>query len=468
MTTCKASKPERALELQEFILQHREDNVSQLALALSGSTLAPSEQERMFVLQQIEGWQRLRTKVPSWAECEGVHFPVRLSVEQCSSEPTAQYKAQVVARLSAPHALRTTARFIDLTGGMGVDFSYMARDFKAATYIERNAELCRLARHNFPLLGLPSAEIVEGDGVEYIEGIAETIGKAGGTEGAAGLCIYLDPFRRDDSGHKTVRIEDCTPNVVDLLPCFRKIAAALQGNALHVMVKLSPMLDITAALRALPETHEVHIVGSGGEVKEVLLCLRFNEALLQSVRTICHDDQYHFEYLQGEESALAVSTAEIGEGTCIFDPAPIIMKAGCFAPLCTHFGLLQLHPNSHLFVAPEPPTVASAPASTPASAAEAIGFPGRTFRIIASTPLGKRPLREFLAAAAQRQGSKTPRANLATRNFPQSVAELRKRLHLLDGGSEYWFATTLSDGSHALIACEKQPAPCEEEIRNNK
>lgn len=444
MTTYKASKPKREEELEKFILQHRTDNVSQLALALSGSALAPSEHERTFILRQIEGWQRLRTKVPSWAECEGVHFPVRLSLEQCSSEFTAQYKVQVVARLSAPHALHTTARFIDLTGGMGVDFSYMARGFKAATYIERNAELCRLARHNFPLLGLPSAEIVEGDGVEYIEGIAETIGKAGGTEGAAGLFIYLDPFRRDDSGHKTVRIEDCTPNVADLLPCFRKIAATLQGNALHVMVKLSPMLDITAALRALPETHEVHIVGTGGEVKEVLLCLKFHEAPPQSVRIVCHDEQHHFEYQQGEESALAVSTTEIGAGTLIFDPAPVIMKAGCFAPLCTHFGLAQLHPNSHLFVAAEQ-DITTAP--TP--------FPGRTFRIIAATSLSKRPLREFLHAASQRQSAKMPHANLATRNFPQSVADLRKRLHLLDGGSEYWFATTLADGSHTLIACEK-------------
>lgn len=444
MTTYKAFKPKREEELEKFILQHRTDNVSQLALALSGSALAPSELERTFILRQIEGWQRLRTKVPSWAECEGVHFPVRLSLEQCSSEFTAQYKAQVAARLSAPHALHTTARFIDLTGGMGVDFSYMARGFKAATYIERNAELCRLARHNFPLLGLPSAEIVEGDGVEYIEGIAETIGKAVGTEGATGLCIYLDPFRRDDSGHKTVRIEDCTPNVADLLPCFRKISAALQGNALHVMVKLSPMLDITAALRALPETHEVHIVGTGGEVKEVLLCLKFHEAPPQSVRIVCHDEQHHFEYQQGEESALAVSTTEIGAGTLIFDPAPVIMKAGCFAPICTHFGLAQLHPNSHLFVAAEQ-DMTTAPTQ----------FPGRTFRIIAATSLSKRPLREFMNAASQRQSAKMPHANLATRNFPQSVADLRKRLHLLDGGSEYWFATTLADGSHTLIACEK-------------
>lgn len=444
MTTYKAFKPKREEELEKFILQHRTDNVSQLALALSGSALAPSELERTFILRQIEGWQRLRTKVPSWAECEGVHFPVRLSVEQCSSEPTAQYKAQVVARLSAPHALHTTARFIDLTGGMGVDFSYMARGFKAATYIERNAELCRLVRHNFPLLGLPSAEIVEGDGVEYIEGIAETIGKAVGTEGATSLCIYLDPFRRDDSGHKTVRIEDCTPNVADLLPYFRKISAALQGNALHVMVKLSPMLDITAALRALPETHEVHIVGNGGEVKEVLLCMKFHEAPPQSVRIVCHDEQHHFEYQQGEESALAVSTTEIGADTLIFDPTPVIMKAGCFAPLCTHFGLAQLHPNSHLFVAAEQ-DITTAPTQ----------FPGRTFRIIAATSLSKRPLREFMNAASQRQSAKMPHANLATRNFPQSVADLRKRLHLLDGGSEYWFATTLADGSHTLIACEK-------------
>lgn len=451
MTTYKAFKPKREEELEKFILQHRTDNVSQLALALSGSALAPSEQERTFILRQIEGWQRLRTKVPSWAECEGVHFPVRLSLEQCSSEPTAQYKAQVAARLStlqpqcsALRPISNVVHFVDLTGGMGVDFCSMAQEFAWGTYVERNAELCQLARHNFPLLGLHNVEVVEGDGVEYLTKIAENIDHREDTEELQGLFIYLDPFRRDDSGHKTVRIEDCTPNVADLLPCFRKISAALQGNALHVMVKLSPMLDITAALRALPETHEVHIVGNGGEVKEVLLCMKFHEAPPQSVRIVCHDEQHHFEYQQGEESALAVSTTEIGASTFIFDPAPVIMKAGCFAPLCTHFGLAQLHPNSHLFVAAEQ-DITTAPTQ----------FPGRTFRIIAATSLSKRPLREFMNTASQRQSAKMPHANLATRNFPQSVADLRKRLHLLDGGSEYWFATTLADGSHTLIACEK-------------
>lgn len=452
MTTCNPSSEERAEALEQFVLQHRSDALGPLALTLAQSPLAPSAEERTYILRQIEGWQRLRTKVPRWAECAGLLYPVRLSLEQCSSQTTALYKAQLVHTYSH-------SNLIDLTGGLGVDFAFMAPHFKHATYIERNADLCRLARHNFPLLALPEAEVVEGDGVEWLR--AETESRTAGhelqTEG--NLFIYLDPFRRDDAGHKTVRIEDCTPNVVELLPTFRTLAATTKSGVLQVMVKLSPMLDITAALRSLTETREVHIVGTAGEVKEVLLLLLFGQEGQQPVRIICHDDLHHFEYLYDTQSPIsatpiassALSTLTPPLFPLLFDPAPVIMKAGCFGALCEYFSLAQLHPNSHLLVSRSDAEGGTAQAGQ----REISAFPGRTFRVVATTSLSKRPLRDFLAAAAQRQGSKTPRANLATRNFPQSVAELKKRLHLLDGGAEYWFATTLADGSHILIACEK-------------
>lgn len=484
MTTCKGSDMNSGIDLDKFAAAHRTDDISKLALTLSQGAMALTEEERTYILRQIEGWQKLRTKVPSWASTEGLLYPVRLSLEQCSSEFTAQYKAEVARkkmaeRIALPIGSIRNTNFCDLTGGLGVDFAFIARNFTHATYVERNDDLCRIARHNFPLLGLPEAEVIEGDGVEWIcEGKRTTDGGQRTTDNRqrmeGGLFIYLDPFRRDDSGHKTVRIEDCTPNVVELLPALRALAAAqtsregARNGALHVMVKLSPMLDITAALRMLPEAREVHIVGHAGEVKEVLICLSFgrsaeqnteqtnpdSEQSLHPIKIICHDEQHHFEYLLGDapntaaapEEMRVVAPEDITAGTLLHDPAPVIMKAGCFQQLCAAFGVAQLQPNSHLFIAMKE--------ENPGNTLQ-MGFPGRAFRVIDMTTLGKRALKEYMAAASRRQGTKTLRANLATRNFPQSVAELRKRLRLLDGGSEYWFATTLADGTHTLIACEK-------------
>lgn len=412
----------------EYILAHRSDNVQQLALQLHGR---PAEEAR-HILQQIEGWQRLSTKVPTWAATEGLLYPVRLSLEQCSSEQTAQYKAAVAGQGQL---------LVDLTGGLGVDFSFMAPQFQRATYVERNAELCQLARHNFPLLHLPHATIVEGTAEDYLastpaEGLRE------------GTVLFLDPFRRDDNGRKTVRIEDCPPNVVDLLPqIFRHAGRAI--------VKFSPMLDITQALRtlsqALPQIRlAVHIVGTRGEAKEVLIDMQTGSSAtpqsLDETRIECHDDHTHFSYtLREEQEALAplsssssVTHADVSADAYLMEPSPVLMKAGCFRLLGVRFRLQALHPNSHLYT----------------SAADCPEFPGRRFRIVRTTTFGKRELRQFMAEAP-RNASGQPCANLTVRNFPHTVADLRRRLHLSDGGQEYWFATTLSDGSHRLIACQK-------------
>lgn len=438
---------------QEYILSHREDNVQQLALSLHGR---PTEEVR-HILQQIEGWQRLRTKVPTWAAVEELIYPVRLSLEQCSSEATACYKAEVAGQ---------GCLLVDLTGGLGVDFSFMARGYERAVYVERNADLCQLARHNLPLLSLPEAEVVEGDGVEYLQHMTER----------ASL-IFLDPFRRDDAGRKTVRIEDCTPNVLELLPLL------LQRSE-RILVKLSPMLDITQALRSLRAEADrsrcaevvelsitVHIVGAKGEVKEILLDITPSPASASTISSptsssgpttiICHDEDTHIVFSPSDTHPAEVSfpadsqPAEVflslrrGElpplgaegGLCLFlyEPSPVLMKAGCFRLLAQRYGVRPLHANSHLYVSEELRQ----------------DFPGRRFRVLAISGLGKREQRDFLAAAALRQGSKRVRANLAVRNFPLSVDELRRRLKLAEGGSEYWFATTTEGEKHILLACEK-------------
>lgn len=402
------------MNTEEYIRAHRTENIQQLALRLHSQY----PEEARHILQQIEGWQRLRTKVPTWADTEGIQYPVRLSLEQCSSETTARYKASVV---------RPKGLFIDLTGGLGVDFAFIATSAARAIYVEQNADLCTLARHNLPLLGLPHAQVVEGDGVAFLQDLTERA-----------EVIYLDPFRRDDNGHKTVRIEDCRPNVLELLPLLRQ-------KAERIAVKLSPMLDLTQALRALRQQWgdallTAHIVGTQGEVKEILILMENNGS---GVRIVCHDDVAHLEY--SPEQTEGAACAILPEGTdltdyYLYEPSPVLMKAGCYALLSQRYGVQSLHPNSHLFVSPE----------------HVADFPGRHFRILGTTGFGKRELRDFLATAASRQGQgKKIQANLAVRNFPMSVAELAKRLHTADGGNEYWFATTLQGEIHILLACTK-------------
>lgn len=396
------------MTVEEYIQSHRTDNVQELALHLHGR----SPEEARHILQQIEGWQRLRLKVPSWAATEGLQYPVRLSLEQCSSEATARYKASLMPDGDL---------LVDLTGGLGVDFAFMAPRFRRAVYVERNADLCALARHNLPLLGLPHAQVVEGDGVEYLRGMTERA-----------TVVFLDPFRRDDNGRKTVLIEDCHPNVVKLAPLLR-------NRCTRMCVKLSPMLDVTQALTSLksavPEQEwEVHIVGTQGEVKEILLLSA------EAPCMVCHDDACHVAYTPSEAHAAHAACATPQAGHYLYEPAPVLMKAGPFALIAQRYGVAPLHPNSHLYVADH----------------HVADFPGRRFRILEISGYGKRELRDMLTHARQRQEGKSPlRANLAVRNFPAAVSELRRRLNLAEGGSEYWFATTCEPDNRILLACEK-------------
>lgn len=398
--------------MHQFIAAHLTDDISTLALQLHGTQLAEGW-DADYILRQIDGWQRLRHKVPLWASTEGLLYPPRLALEQCSSQATAEYKARLLADRSGA--------FADLTGGFGVDFSFMAQGFSRATYVERNPELCRLARHNLPLLHLPEAEIVEGDGVEWLKSAPNH------------LTIFLDPFRRDTHGQKTYGIADCTPNLLEILPL-------LCAHADRAIAKLSPMLDLTATLRALPVS-ALHIVGTGGEMKEILLDMDFRQPRPESPLIVCHDEQAHLEYRLCEEqdAPAAACPASIADYDYLFVPSAVIMKAGCFRLIARRFGIHPLHPNSHLFVG-------SAPLPD---------FPGRTFRIVRTTGMGKRELRSFLAEAPTTADGHHICANLATRNFPLSVAELRKRLRLHDGGPEYWFATTVHPNEKCILACTK-------------
>ena len=392
-------------KLEEFIREHRHDDVRQLALQAARYPDIDMQQ----ALQQIAGWQTARTKLPEWAATDGIIYPPRLSMEQCSSEATAKYKAKVLDP--------TSSSFIDLTGGFGVDFSYMARGFQKAVYVERQPHLCEAARHNFQLLGLENAEVVCGDGVEYLKNLPSPF------HPPSTLTIYLDPARRDENGKKTYAISDCTPDVVALKDL-------LLEKARRVMIKLSPMLDWHKAVDDLGEVVEVHIVSVDNECKELLLVLAKNTAA--PLRVVCanirHDTETElFEFFPSNDSLSIPLFPALRERDFLYEPNASIMKAGCFAEVAHRFGVQPTGSNSHLFLSPQ---------FIP-------DFPGRKFQLEQVTSMNKKELKHVIGGLTK--------ANITVRNFPLSVAELRKRLKLADGGDTYIFATTLGEKDHVLL-----------------
>ena len=395
----------------EFIREYRERDIRQLALQANRFP----DVDMPYALDQIQGWQIARRKLPKWAACDGVIFPPHLSMEQCSSEPTAQYKLNLAMEWASRvgHASRMT----DLTGGFGVDFSFTSCAFAAATYVERNEQLCHIVEHNLPLLGLNNATVVCADAVEYLSTVEPQ------------TMLFLDPARRDEHGAKTVMLADCTPDVVQLLP-------KLLEKSRFTMLKLSPMLDWHKAVDDLQgAVREVHIVSVGGECKELLLVL--STVVESELKVYCadlsiaSDTSSLFVYTPGSSAPVANSTFNIQHSTFLHEPNASIMKAGCFDELAAAYGVSPVSRNSHLFLSDEPIE----------------GFPGRSFVVERVTTMNKGELRKALAGIEK--------ANIATRNFPLTVAELRKRLKIKDGGDVYIFATTTAEGEHLLLISRK-------------
>lgn len=395
----------------EFIREYRERDIRQLALQANRFP----DVDMPYALDQIQGWQIARRKLPKWAACDGVIFPPHLSMEQCSSEPTAQYKLNLAMEWASRvgHASSMT----DLTGGFGVDFSFTSCAFAAATYVERNEQLCHIVEHNLPLLGLNNATVVWADAVEYLSTVEPQ------------TMLFLDPARRDEHGAKTVMLADCTPDVVQLLP-------KLLEKSRFTMLKLSPMLDWHKAVDDLQgAVREVHIVSVGGECKELLLVL--STVVESELKVYCadlsiaSDPSSLFVYTPGSSAPVANSKLKTQNSKFLHEPNASIMKAGCFDELAAAYGVSPVSRNSHLFLSDEPIE----------------GFPGRSFVVERVTTMNKGELRKALVGIEK--------ANIATRNFPLTVAELRKRLKIKDGGDVYIFATTTAEGEHLLLISRK-------------
>lgn len=487
----------------DFIRQHQDDDVRQLAFL--GSKYP--EVDMPFALDQIRGRKMARVKLPRWASIDGIIYPPHISMEQCSSEQTALYKAELAARLlglspsssengeekemesenasnlhlseicefagkgavdsefakneatckkqqilteadrnvneikEEPHEgdFSEETGFVDLTGGFGVDFSYIASRLGVKSmYVERQAHLCEAAKENFGRLGLKSAIVKNGDGIEVLHSFASK--KEAAASESLGITedqpqsllktnlglklIFIDPARRDDAGNKVVSLKDCTPDVTLL-------QEEMLSKADYVIIKLSPMLDWHRAVSELNCVKEVHIISVNNECKELLLVLSARN--MGNLRIYCVNDAQSFvcDELDMESSSVKIAPFTLEEVQYLYEPNASLMKAGCFGVLSGRYDARMLSKNSHLFV----------------SQAPIEAFPGRSFRIIAISSFNKKELKRHLSGITK--------ANIATRNFPLSVAELRKRLKLKDGGETYIFATTLSDESHVLVITEK-------------
>lgn len=487
----------------DFIRQHQDDDVRQLAFL--GSKYP--EVDMPFALDQIRGRKMARVKLPRWASIDDIIYPPHISMEQCSSEQTALYKAELAARLlglspsssengeekekesenasnlhlseicefagkgavdsefakneatckkqqilteleenvneikGEPHGgdFSEEIGFVDLTGGFGVDFSYIASRLGVKSmYVERQAHLCEAAKENFGRLGLKNAIVKNGDGIEVLHSFASK--KEAAASDSLGITedqsrslletnlglklIFIDPARRDDAGNKVVSLKDCTPDVTLL-------QEEMLSKADYVIIKLSPMLDWHRAVSELNCVQEVHIISVNNECKELLLVLSARN--MGNLRIYCVNDAQSFvcEESDMEASSVKIAPSTLEEMQYLYEPNASLMKAGCFGVLSERYDARMLSKNSHLFV----------------SQAPIEAFPGRSFRIIAISSFNKKELKRHLSGITK--------ANIATRNFPLSVAELRKRLKLKDGGETYIFATTLSDESHVLMITEK-------------
>ena len=397
---------------QNFIRQHQDEDVRQLAFLGSKNP----EVDMPFALDQIRGRKMARAKLPRWANIDGIIYPPHISMEQCSSESTALYKAELAARLLGLPVSSSSEEigFVDLTGGFGVDFSYIAaRLGMSSMYVERQAHLCEAAKENFERLGLKNAIVKNGDGIEVLHSLREL------------KLIFTDPARRDDAGNKVVSLKDCTPDVTVL-------QEEMLLKADYVIIKLSPMLDWHRAISELSHVREVHIISVNNECKELLLVLSARN-MGENLRIYCINDAQSFvcDELDMESSSVKIAPSTLEEMQYLYEPNASLMKAGCFGVLSERYDARMLSKNSHLFVSRKP----------------IAAFPGRSFRIIAVSSFNKKELKRHLSGITK--------ANIATRNFPLSVAELRKRLKLKDGGETYIFATTLSDESHVLVITEK-------------
>lgn len=387
---------------KDFIKVHQNDEVTALLLQ---AKKYPNLNIPDLVLQ-IKARQKAKVKLPEWSENEGIVFPKMLSVEQCSSEITAKFKASLVEGET----------LIDLTGGMGVDIAYMSRKFQKAFYNEQSADLLDVTKHNFEQLGIENVDFISGNSVENLENSNTNFS-----------WVYLDPHRRDDTGSKVVRLQDCEPNIL-------KIKSLLFEKTDNILLKASPMLDIDLAILDLGNVSNVYVVAVENEVKEVLFHIQSSLSVGENLGVRLHainltkNHQTELIFSKSEEKNAIIKLGSPQQ--YLYEPNAAILKTGAFRFTAQHFDLQKIAPHSHLYTSEE----------------LVEDFQGRSFKIIAICKLDKKEISKYLTEN---------KANITIRNFPLTVKQIREKLKLSEGGNEYLFATTDAQNQKIVIICRR-------------
>ena len=405
---------------RDFIEKHLKDDVRQLALHKF-----PDDVDKMLVLNQIEAQQLLSKKVPLWASNPDLLFPKHLSIEQCSSELTAKYKASIISGGDT---------FVDLTGGLGIDSYFLSEKFKTSYYIENQKELCDLAEHNFGVLGR-KITVVNSDAESFL------------SKNQNFDLIFIDPARRDVYNRKMVSLHDCSPAVIDLQDILLK-------NSKNILIKASPMLDISLITNELRNISEIHIVSVKNECKEILIkiepgfegeikyfCVNLQNSTVISTeakrsgdpseaRAFTIGEKISFEFSESSENSANSEFAPTIKHY-LYEPNASLMKSGAFKLISQRFGIEKLHVNSHLYTSDN----------------LVVDFPGRIFEVVGFAPFNKKIKKELLNDITE--------ASVAIRNFPLSANDLRKTLNLKESDKNFVFGTTLIGEKKVVILAKK-------------
>ncbi len=381
---------------QEFINENINSNTADLLLKKNHH----SDVDIKLLVEQIEAKQRCKTKLPTWFNTEKIYYPNKLNIEQTSSEVTAKYKSSLI----------TGDSIIDLTGGFGIDCYYFSKKFKEVTHCEINSELSEIVSHNYKELGVNTIETITNDGVSQLLNNNKQYD-----------WVYIDPSRRHDTKGKVFFLKDCLPDVP-------KHLNAIFNHTNNVMIKTSPLLDISVGISELNYVKTIHVIAVNNEVKEILWILEKGFEAETTIKTVNINKTVEeiFDFKLNEEQAITTNFSE--PLTYLYEPNAAVLKSGGFKSVSKQLNVLKLHQHTHLY-----------------TLQELVEFPGRCFKIERVLPYNKQLLKKELLK----------KANISTRNFPEAVQQIRKKFKIKDGGDTYVFFTTNLHNEKIVIICKK-------------
>jgi hypothetical protein len=382
-------------DVQSFIIEHLNEEPTKLILKGSPFPLVNIKE----IVEQIISKKKCEKKLPVWFHTKSIYYPNKLNIEQTSSELTAKYKAELVSGNS----------LIDITGGFGVDCFYFYKKIKNVTHCEIETNLSQIVQYNYKILHADNIRTIPQNGLDYLEKVHKNYD-----------WIYVDPSRRSDVKGKVFLLEDCLPNIPNNLDHLFQFTE-------NVLLKTSPLLDISASIKALIHTKEIHVVAINNEVKELLFVLQkdYREEIIIRTVNLKKDASELFESSLNQDSKASFALPS----NYLYEPNAAILKAGLFRDISSQLNIDKLHVNSHLY-----------------TSIDLTEFPGRRFKIVQSTFFDKKELLKIVPSR---------KANITTRNFPQTVAQIRKKTGIKDGGNAYLFFTTNIQDKHIVLVCEK-------------